>query len=160
MHVSIRSQTCFPSRLHIHWEFTVFWISFGGKKQTNKPTNSVCVCVCVCVCIFRKRGKIMQVIIQTLWYTIKWTVEWDSSENFFIMITKWSIYFPYYTISDCRICMYLCRIMIGSSYIKIGEVFERDHSTVMTAVDKVGKEIKTDSQLSTAIQEIKKNLKK
>ena len=59
-----------------------------------------------------------------------------------------------------RICMYLCRIMIGSSYIKIGEVFERDHSTVMTAVDKVGKEIKTDSQLSTAIQEIKKNLKK
>ena len=59
-----------------------------------------------------------------------------------------------------RICMYLCRIMIGSSYIKIGEVFERDHSTVMTAVDKVGKEIKTDSQLSTAILEIKKNLKK
>lgn len=59
-----------------------------------------------------------------------------------------------------RICMYLCRIMIGSSYIKIGEVFERDHSTVMTAVDKVGKEIKTDSQLSTAIQEIKKKLKK
>ena len=59
-----------------------------------------------------------------------------------------------------RICMYLCRIMIGSSYIKIGEVFERDHSTVMTAVDKVGKEIKTDSQLSTAIQEIKKSLKK
>ena len=59
-----------------------------------------------------------------------------------------------------RICMYLCRIMIGSSYSQIGEVFERDHSTVMTAVDKVGKEIKTDSQLSTAIQEIKKNLKK
>ena len=78
----------------------------GKNKQTNQQT--LCVCVCVCVCIFRKRGKIMQVIIQTLWYTIKWTVEWDSSENFFIMITKWSIYFPYYTISDCRIYMYLC----------------------------------------------------
>lgn len=59
-----------------------------------------------------------------------------------------------------RICMYLCRTMLGSSYIKIGEVFKRDHSTVMTAVEKVGKEIKTDSQLATAIQDIKKSLKK
>ena len=85
-------------------------LNFVWWEKINKQTNKlcVCVCVCVCVCIFRKRGKIMQVIIQTLWYTIKWTVEWDSSENFFIMITKWSIYFPYYTISDCRICMYLC----------------------------------------------------
>ena len=58
-----------------------------------------------------------------------------------------------------RICMYLCRIMIGSPYSEIGKIFERDHSTVMTAVDKVGKEIKTDSQLAAAIQEIKKNLK-
>ena len=59
-----------------------------------------------------------------------------------------------------RISMYLCRIMVGSSYVKIGEVFERDHSTVMTAVDKVGIEIKSDSQLANAIQEIKKSLKK
>ncbi len=59
-----------------------------------------------------------------------------------------------------RISMYLCRIMVGSSYVKIGEVFERDHSTVMTAVDKVGIEIKSDSQLANAIQEIKKSRKK
>ena len=59
-----------------------------------------------------------------------------------------------------RISMFLCRSLIGSSYLKIGEVFARDHSTVMTAVDKVGKEMKTDSQLYTAVSEIKKSLKK
>lgn len=59
-----------------------------------------------------------------------------------------------------RIAMYLCRNMLGSSFVRIGEVFQRDHSTVMTGVDKVGKEIKTDNQLASAIQDIKKALKK
>lgn len=59
-----------------------------------------------------------------------------------------------------RISMYLCRSLLSSSYIKIGQVFKRDHSTVITAVEKVGKEIKTDTQLSSAISNIKKALKK
>ena len=59
-----------------------------------------------------------------------------------------------------RIAMYLCRTLLGSSYLKIGSIFKRDHSTVMTAVEKVGKENKPDSQLYNAISNIKKALKK
>ena len=59
-----------------------------------------------------------------------------------------------------RIAMYLCRSLLASSYVKIGQIFKRDHSTVMTAVEKVGKENKPDTQLYTAISNIKKALKK
>lgn len=59
-----------------------------------------------------------------------------------------------------RIAMYLCRTLLASSYVKIGTIFKRDHSTVMTAVEKVGKENKPDTQLYTAISNIKKALKK
>lgn len=59
-----------------------------------------------------------------------------------------------------RIAMYLCRTLLASSYVKIGAIFKRDHSTVMTAVEKVGKENKPDTQLYTAISNIKKALKK
>lgn len=59
-----------------------------------------------------------------------------------------------------RISMYLCRYLIGSSFIRIGEVFKRDHSTVITAVDKVDRELKTDPQLGQAVGDLKKALKK
>lgn len=59
-----------------------------------------------------------------------------------------------------RISMYLCRTLLSTSYVKIGTIFKRDHSTVMTAVEKVGKENKVDSQLYNAISNIKKALKK
>lgn len=59
-----------------------------------------------------------------------------------------------------RIAMYLCRLLISSSYLRIGSVFSRDHSTVITGVEKVEKELKTDPQLITAINDIKKSLKK
>lgn len=59
-----------------------------------------------------------------------------------------------------RISMYLCRYLIGSSFIRIGEVFQRDHSTVITAVDKVDRELKTDPQLGQAVGDLKKALKK
>jgi len=59
-----------------------------------------------------------------------------------------------------QISMYLCRQMLGTPYIQIGKIFGgRDHSTVMTAVEKVEKMLKTDSQLATAISKIEKNLK-
>ena len=56
--------------------------------------------------------------------------------------------------------MYLCRFLIGSSYPKIGEIFDRDHSTVITGVEKVENELKTDNQLIKAISDLKKRLKK
>ena len=59
-----------------------------------------------------------------------------------------------------RISMYLCRSLLGMSYIQIGQFFKRDHSTVITGVDKVGREIKTDNQLASAILDLKKALKK
>lgn len=59
-----------------------------------------------------------------------------------------------------RISMYLCRSLLGMSYMQIGQFFKRDHSTVITAVDKVGREIKMDNQLALAISDLKKALKK
>lgn len=59
-----------------------------------------------------------------------------------------------------RIAMYLCRLILGSSYLKIGAAFSRDHSTVITGVEKVEKELKTNTQLVTAIDEIKKSINK
>ena len=59
-----------------------------------------------------------------------------------------------------RISMYSCRSLLGMSYIQIGQFFKRDHSTVITGVDKVGREIKTDNQLTSAILDLKKALKK
>lgn len=59
-----------------------------------------------------------------------------------------------------HIAMYLCRTMLQTPFIKIGQNFGgRDHSTVITAVDKVENGLKTDTQLATAISEIQKRLK-
>lgn len=58
-----------------------------------------------------------------------------------------------------QICMYLCRSLVGTSYLKIGKIFGRDHSTVMTACEKVDLLLKTDSQLQSAINTLKKQLK-
>ena len=59
-----------------------------------------------------------------------------------------------------RIAMYECRLLLNSPYKKIGQIFHRDHSTVITGVDKVGTEIKTNLQLANAVNDIKKALKK
>lgn len=58
-----------------------------------------------------------------------------------------------------QISMYLCRTILGTPFTQIGNIFGgRDHSTVMTAVEKVDKLSKTDKQLTTALEEIKKSL--
>ena len=58
-----------------------------------------------------------------------------------------------------QICMYLCRNIFNTPFVQIGKIFGgRDHSTVMTAVEKVENLLKTDTQLSTAISQIKKSL--
>lgn len=59
-----------------------------------------------------------------------------------------------------HISMYLCRQLCGTPFIKLGNIFGgRDHSTVMSAVEKVSINLKTDTQLATAINEIQKQLK-
>ena len=59
-----------------------------------------------------------------------------------------------------HIAMYLCRILIDAPYQEIGREFGgRDHSTVMSACEKVEKLIKTDPLYSKAVNEIKAKIK-
>ncbi len=59
-----------------------------------------------------------------------------------------------------HIAMYLIRTMLDVPFTKIGLVFGgKDHSTVMNGVERVEKELKTNSSLQTAINELKKGLK-
>lgn len=59
-----------------------------------------------------------------------------------------------------HIAMYLIRDLLNLSFIKIGEEFGgRDHSTVMSACDKVAKLIKKDEAYKEAIIELKTMLK-
>lgn len=58
-----------------------------------------------------------------------------------------------------QISMYLCRSLLNTPFVHIGKIFGgKNHSTVMTSVEKVEKMLKTDSQLNTAISAIKKSL--
>ena len=59
-----------------------------------------------------------------------------------------------------HIAMYLIRKMLDTPYTKIGLVFGgRDHSTVMNGVEKVEKELKTNTNIEQVINEIKSLLK-
>ena len=59
-----------------------------------------------------------------------------------------------------HISMYLIRKMLDTPYTKIGMIFGgKDHSTVMSGVEKVEKELKINTALETAINEIKNQLK-
>ena len=59
-----------------------------------------------------------------------------------------------------HIAMYLIRQMLDTPYTKIGMTFGgKDHSTVMSGVEKVEKELKTNTNLEQAINEIKNQLK-
>ncbi len=56
--------------------------------------------------------------------------------------------------------MYLCRDLLDAQYTKIGEAFGgKDHATVMSAISKVEKMLKTDPDSKKAMSEIKKRLK-
>lgn len=59
-----------------------------------------------------------------------------------------------------HITMYLSRTMLDVSYSKIGMTLGgRDHSTVMNGVEKVERELKTNTSMQEAINELKKRLK-
>ncbi len=60
-----------------------------------------------------------------------------------------------------HIAMYLSRDVLDAQYTKIGEAFGgKDHATVMSAISKVGKMLKTDKDLADAVNEIKGRLGK
>ena len=59
-----------------------------------------------------------------------------------------------------HIAMYMIRKMLDTPYTKIGMIFGgKDHSTVMNGVEKVEKELKTNPNIETAINDIKSLLK-
>ena len=59
-----------------------------------------------------------------------------------------------------HIAMYMIRKMLDTPYTKIGNIFGgKDHSTVMNGVEKVEKELKTNPNIETVINEIKSLLK-
>ena len=59
-----------------------------------------------------------------------------------------------------HIAMYLIRQMLDVPLKKIGDMFGgKDHTTVMSAISKVDKELKTNESLKEAITELEKRLK-
>ena len=59
-----------------------------------------------------------------------------------------------------HVSMYLIRSLLDTPFTKIGMTFGgKDHSTVMNGVDKVEKELKTNTNLQEAINDLKKRLK-
>ena len=50
--------------------------------------------------------------------------------------------------------MFLAREVLEMSTTKIGEEFERDHSTVMYSIEKIKETRQTDAYIDTIIEEI------
>lgn len=58
-----------------------------------------------------------------------------------------------------QIAMYLCRDLTDTSLPKIGKDFgNRDHTTVMHAINKINEELKTDEKLSRQIDELRSSI--
>ncbi|WP_213357750.1 chromosomal replication initiator protein DnaA [Chlamydiifrater phoenicopteri] len=58
-----------------------------------------------------------------------------------------------------QIAMYLCRSHLSLSYMKIGEIFSRDHSTVISSIRLVSKALESgDREISLSVKEIIQSL--
>ncbi len=57
-----------------------------------------------------------------------------------------------------QVAMYICRDMVNASLPVIGNAFNRDHTTVMHACDKVSEELKTSISLKNLISDIEHKL--
>lgn len=59
-----------------------------------------------------------------------------------------------------HIAMYIAREVLDESYPRIGEEFNRDHTTVMTAVKKIRQNLSGDTELSAIIGDLVENINK
>lgn len=57
-----------------------------------------------------------------------------------------------------QISMYLCRTMTDRSLENIGAYFNKDHSTIMHAVEKIKNNLSTDEELHETVETIKKKI--
>jgi chromosomal replication initiator protein len=58
-----------------------------------------------------------------------------------------------------QLAMYLCRQLLNASFPQIGELFSRDHSTVIHAVSVTERRMKEDAAFSTTVERIKRVIK-
>jgi chromosomal replication initiator protein len=58
-----------------------------------------------------------------------------------------------------QLAMYLCRRLTHASYPRIGELFGRDHSTVMHATDATERRRRTDIAFHAAVEEIERRIR-
>lgn len=58
-----------------------------------------------------------------------------------------------------QLAMYICRNLLDLSTPKVGSSFNRDHSTVLHAVDKIEKEIKVNNNVKNDYSDIIQNIK-
>ena len=56
--------------------------------------------------------------------------------------------------------MYIAREVLDESYPRIGDEFNRDHTTVMTAVKKIRHNLSGDTELAAIIRDLVDNIKK
>ena len=59
-----------------------------------------------------------------------------------------------------HIARYIAREVLDESYPRIGDEFNRDHTTVMTAVKKIRHNLSGDTELATIIRDLVDNIKK
>jgi chromosomal replication initiator protein len=55
--------------------------------------------------------------------------------------------------------MYLCRKLMAASYPHIGELFERDHSTVIHAYEVTERRIKHDAAFQATVERLTRTLR-
>lgn len=58
-----------------------------------------------------------------------------------------------------HISIYLCREITNQSFVSIAEFYDKKHTTIMFAYEKIKKELNTNREISTALREIKMALK-
>jgi len=58
-----------------------------------------------------------------------------------------------------QIAMYLCRELADVSFPRIGDAFQRDHSTVQHGCDKIDSELKTNPGFASQIDDLTRQLK-
>ncbi|MDD3705795.1 MAG: chromosomal replication initiator protein DnaA [Clostridiaceae bacterium] len=57
-----------------------------------------------------------------------------------------------------QIAMFLCRELTDLSLPRIGEEFERDHTTIMHAYEKISSDMNIDAQLKSVLEELKSKI--
>jgi chromosomal replication initiator protein len=58
-----------------------------------------------------------------------------------------------------QLAMYLCRRLMSASFPHIGELFGRDHSTVIHAVNVTGRRIKDDTAFQATVEQLERTLR-